>query len=239
KVDERTAELSETLEQQTATAEVLGVINASPGDLTPVFDAILEKAHSLCGADHGHLTIYDGETFRAVASHNVPAALSEKLRQPFRPGRDFADRMLAGERVIHIPDLAALPHNPGDEIARGGIEVARVRTLLFVPLRRDDRLLGYITVHREDVRPFSEKQIALLENFAAQAVIAMENARLLTETRERSAELQEALEYQTATSEVLKVISGSGFELAPAFQKVVSTAVRLCRADQATIYRLE
>ena len=129
KVEERTAELRKRWSSRPRPPRCCGVINASPGDLTPVFDAILEKAHSLCGADHGHLTIYDGETFRAVASHNVPAALSEKLRQPFRPGRDFADRMLAGERVIHIPDLAALPHDPGDEIARDGIEFAHVRTL--------------------------------------------------------------------------------------------------------------
>jgi len=182
------AERDEALAQQTATAEVLQVVNSSSGDLTPVFDAILDKAQRVCGVDHAALELYDDERMHAVAVHGASDKFAETLQQGYRATDSPAARaLLEGQRFAQIADARQIDHIAFQTAA----EVDGVRTVLFVPLRRDDTFLGMIASARREVRLFSEQEIALLENFAAQATIAMENARLLSELHQRTEEVAE------------------------------------------------
>src|SRR5882724_4433916 len=202
RLDDALAERDEAHDQQTATAEVMGVINSSSGDLAPVFDAMLDKATRLSDAAFGILWTHDGERFQAVAFHDVPQAYVEFLREPQLPSPVAPlGRVARGEPFAHVTDLAGEEYREqAGLLVRQGLSLGGFRTVLAVPMRKDASLLGAITIYRREVQPFSDKQIALLQSFAAQAVIAMENARLMTETRE-------ALEQQTATADILRVIS--------------------------------
>jgi signal transduction histidine kinase len=224
-------ETRESLERQTATAEVLQVINSSPGDLAPVFEVVLEKAHSLCAVAHGALLLYDGEMFRAVAVQGLSEPLAERLRRGYIPGPNHpSQQLLEGARFAQVTDWSEID----DPIAATALD-AGVRTTLFIPLCREGQLLGQIGASRLEVRPFTEKEIALLENFAAQAVIAMESARLFKEVQAKTRDLEEALVYQTGSGNILRVIASSPTDVKPVLTAIVESACVICEAEEAHV----
>ena len=233
---QRTSDLTKSLEQQTATSQVLSIISSSPAELEPVFQAILANATRLCGAKFGTLNLYDGEVFRNVASYNVPPEYAEmRLRMGWwrpHPGSAHAE-VVRTKQPVQFDDLRTSPaYHEGNSTVRTIVDVGGARTFIVMPMLKDDKLIGVVGIYRQEVRPFTDKQIELVQNFAAQAVIAIENARLLSE-------LRESLQQQTATSEVLGVISGSPGELQPVFDAMLANATRICEAKFGTLFRFE
>jgi GAF domain-containing protein len=233
------SELKQSLEQQTATADVLRVISSSPGELAPVFQAMLENATRLCEANFGNLFLREGNGFRTVAIHSPPSAYTEWYeRHPFvEPTKEYPHstlaRLIETKKLLHITDLRLdRGYLEGYPPIVALVDGAGARTDLLVPMVKEDQLIGAIVIYRTEVRPFTEKQIELLKNFAAQAVIAIENARLLNE-------LRQSLEQQTATADVLRVISSSPGELQPVFDAMLENATRICAAKFGTLWLAE
>jgi GAF domain-containing protein len=240
---QRTTDLAESLEQQTATSEVLEVISSSPGALEPVFQAILANATRLCGAKFGGLSLYDDGVFRNVALYNVPPEFADmRLRERSwrpHPRSDLAEVVRIKQPVQVNDTRTSPPYLEGDSIVRAIVDLGGARTIIHIPMLKDEKLIGVVGIYRQEVRPFTDKQIELVKNFAAQAVIAIENARLLNELRQRTDDLTESLEQQTATSEVLGVISSSPGRLEPVFQSMLDNAVRICEAKFGFMNRYE
>src|SRR5262249_55513409 len=237
KLESSERERAEATEQQAATGEILRVIASSPTDPQPVFQTILDNALRLCEAQNGAVFRFDGEVFRAVAWHNISPAMDAFVQStPIRPGRESAlCRVGLVKRPVHILDMLADPECIVPEPYRK----EGMRTNIAVPLLKDNDLIGAIAMHRGEVRPFTENQIRLLETFADQAVIAIENVRLFNELEDRNHQLKESLEQQTATSEILGVIASSPTDIQPVLNVVAENAARLCDAIDGVIGRPE
>src|SRR3974390_2063225 len=237
-LDRRTRELEEALQYQTATSEVLSIIRRSPADAQPVFDAIVQSAARLCGAIFGVVYLYDGERVRIAATKNfTPAATSQmlELQQLKRPDlTNLGGRAILDCKVIHVHDVLADPEYSREFALAGGW-----RAVLAVPLLRDGKPLGALAVAKAEPVPFSDRQIQLLNTFADQALIAIENVRLFGAEQARTRELSESLEQQTATSEVLQVISSSPGELGPVFDAMLENATRICEATYGNLFLRE
>ena len=226
----RNVEVTEALEQQTATADILKVISSSPTDTQPVFDSILQSATRLCDAHRGALHLFDDESRTLVAEQGASAALAEsRIKAPLHPGPlSGLGQLIAGKCVIHIADLAETPgYAARDPLVVASVDLDGTRTYLAVPMLKEGTLLGAITFRRQEVRPFTDQQIALLQTFAEQAVIAIENVRLFKELQARNTEITESLEQQTVTAEILKVISSSPTDTQPVFEAIVKSGVHL------------
>src|SRR5205823_5039504 len=234
-LESRNSELRVALEQQTATSEVLKVISRSTFDLQPVLETLIENATRLAGAEGGLLQRFDGEVFQTLAEYGVsPEFSAYRRRNVIRPGRGSPiGRAALERRTIHIVDVLTDPEFQLHEAQ----QAAGYRSVLAVPMLREDQLVGLLFMWRTEVRAFTDKQIDLVATFADQAVIAIENARLLTELQAKNADLTEALEQQTATAEILRVISSSPTDVQPVFAAIVASAVRLCGGQHGTLYR--
>jgi GAF domain-containing protein len=248
-VQAQTRNLSIALQRQTATSEILGIISASPGQLEPVFNAILERARELCAARYGHLLLLDGQVLRAAALHNVPPAYADFWRNasPAALRVTLLSRLLETKQPYQVEDLRlSEAYRMRVPLTTATVELAGARTLLGVPLVKDDLVIGAIVLYRTEVHPFDERQIALLSSFTDQAVIAIENTRLFEaeqaskrELQTRTRELQESLEQQTAISEILRVISSSPTDIQPVLDSVAERAARICDARIADIFFTE
>ena len=234
----RTRELDEALAHQAATSEVLNVIRRSPADAQPVFDAIVQSAARLCGANFSVVYLYDGDRLRIAATNNfTPEAknLSHALQQLKRPDRSqLGGRAILDRKLVHVPDVLTDPEYSRELALAGGW-----RAVLAVPLLHDGKPVGAISIAKAEPKPFSEQQIQLLNTFADQAVIAIENVRLFEAEQQRTGELSESLEQQTATSEVLRIISSSPGDLEPVFEAMLQNSVRICEAGFGQMFLCE